>query len=703
MKDPGEFIIDMSVSGMLHAIIIRSPIAHGSIKEIKCPELPKTYRLIKAENIPGKNSLSNFSVPVLADQKLSYIGQPVAILAGSEESVLEDIAAQIEIQAEDENASFSCKNHDSENEFVKREIVSGDTQNALGKGEIILSHTYTTEIQEHWYSEPHGALAEPLDRSKKGIAALTIYTATQWPYHVKLSVSGVLGMDPQSVTVAPTLMTPHLDGKIWYPSLVACHAALAAWITGSPVKIMLKREEDFIFSPKRNRAEIEMVSALNKNGSISGTIIQVKLNLGAHAVFENEIIDHTCLGSLGNYSHETFKIDGVGVKTNLPPQGPFAGFGLAQGFFAAERHFSYIADTIGQDPAEWRKSNYVKKNQNIASWFTLKDTPPLSKLIDAAAFMSDYYRKWASYELLRKRRREGKWESDSISLRGIGISTAYQGSGFLNSGELGTGNFSVEVTLEKDGILEIKTSMASSGLKIPDTWQSLAQEILGVDPSMIRLTGNTADAPDAGPGTLSRNIGQITRLMEKCFSAIRNQRFRDPLPITVKRSDRRGKTQVTEKRTYSEAFAFPGWGAAVVEIEIDPVSFNPLAKGIWLVVDGGKILNERRARLTLKTGVIQALGWAKHEQLHYRQGKIPLECYRDYDIPAPEEIPPIEVDFIWSNTTVHKGIGELPFSCVPAAYVQAVSQAMDHHFGKIPLGVEDIWEIWKKKNTEIPK
>jgi len=121
------------------------------------------------------------------------------------------------------------------------------------------------------------------------------------------------------------------------------------------------------------------------------------------------------------------------------------------------------------------------------------------------------------------------------------------------------------------------------------------------------------------------------------------------------------------------------------------------------VVDGGKILNERRARLTLKTGAIQALGWAKREQLCYQKGKIPLECYRDYDIPAPEEIPPIEVDFIWSNNTVHKGIGDLPFCCIPAAYVQAVSQAMDHHFEKIPLGVKDIWEIWKKKNTEIPK
>jgi CO/xanthine dehydrogenase Mo-binding subunit len=716
LKDPGEFITDMSVfTGMLHAITIRSPVAHGSLKGIKCPSLPKTYYLIKAENIPGKNSLSYFSVPVLAEHKLSYIGQPVAILVGRDKSVLEDLASKIEILAEEESASFSCKTYESENEIVKRDIISGDPQTALGSGGIILSGAYTAEIQEHWYSEPHGALAMPAampaatpaaapkDKSKKGTTAPAIYTATQWPYHVKFSVAGVLGLEPQSVTVAPTLMTPHLDGKIWYPSLVACHAALTAWITRTPVKIMLKREEDFMFSPKRNKSEIEIVSALNENGSISGTIIQVQLDLGAHAIFENEIMDQTCLGSLGNCSHETFKIEGAGVKTNIPPQGPFAGFGLAQGFFAAERHFSHIADTIGQDPAEWRKNNCLKKNQNLASWFTLKDTPPLLKLIDAAAFMSDYYRKWACYELLRKRRRGEKWESDSISLRGIGISTAYQSTGFLNAGELGAGSCSVEVTLEKDGLLEIKTSMTSSGAKIRYAWQNMAQEILGVDPSMIRLVGNTMDAPDAGPGTLSRNISTLSRLIEKCFAAIRNQRFRDPLPITVKRSDRSGKAQVSEKKTYSEAFAYPGWAAAVVEIEIDPVSFYPKTKGIWLVVDGGNILNERRARLTLKTGVIQALGWASREQLYYQNGKIPVDCYRDYDIPAPEEIPPVEVDFIWSNTSIHKGIGDLPFCCVPAAYVQAVSQAMDHHFEQIPLGVKNIWDVWKKKNTEAPK
>jgi CO/xanthine dehydrogenase Mo-binding subunit len=129
----------------------------------------------------------------------------------------------------------------------------------------------------------------------------------------------------------------------------------------------------------------------------------------------------------------------------------------------------------------------------------------------------------------------------------------------------------------------------------------------------------------------------------------------------------------------------------------------PVTRGIWLAVDGGKILNERRARFTLRTSIIQALGWASRERLRYEEGKIPVECFRDYDIPAPEQIPPITVDFLWGNTAVNKGIGDLPFCCVPAAYAQAVSQAMDFHFEKIPLGVEDIWDTWKKKQTEQPK
>ena len=703
MKDPTEYILNMSVWGMLHALTIRSPVASGILKEIQCPELPKEYHLITAKQIPGENQLSDFSIQVLADEELSYIGQPVAILAGPELSVLEELSLSIVVAVEEKTPSFSIKNVDPKNIIVSRDITSGDPYKALSEGGIIVSGNYITGLQEHWYSEPHGALAVPFsDTNNKTDESFNVYTSTQWPFHVKRSVSKVLGLDEVKVAVTPTLMTIHLDGKIWYPSLISCHAALAAMITKSPVKLMLRRDEDFLYSPKRNKTEVEYCSALGEDGAIQTSIIQVQLDLGAEVVFNDEIIDQTCLGALGAYNHAAYKIDGEGVRTNIPSQGPMAGFGLSQGFFASERHFSRIADYIGQDPAEWRKNNFLKKNQGLVVGSPIKELVSIPELIDAAADFSDYYRKWASYELLRKRRRSEKWEFQGVPLRGIGISTAYQGNGFLYNEELGNGNYSVEVTLEKDGFLEIKSSMVCSSSRYQNTWQNLAQEILGVNPSLVRLTSNTTVAPDSGPGTLSRNISTITRLVERCCTSIRKMRFRNPLPITAKRSIKPGLKAgwIPEKNIDSEAFARPSWGAAVSEIEIDPVSLKPNIRGIWLVVDGGIILNERKARRCLHTGIIHALGWTCREQLGYANGEIPIEYYNGFNISNLDDIPPIKVDFFPSSSTYSKGIGDLPFSCVPASYVQAVSQAMDHHFEKIPLDVQDIWEIWKLKQTE---
>ncbi|MCL2320274.1 MAG: molybdopterin-dependent oxidoreductase, partial [Treponema sp.] len=537
----------------------------------------------------------------------------------------------------------------------------------------------------------------------KNDCSFTIYTATQWPYQVKRSAALVLGLNGELVKIIPTVMAVHLDGKLWYPSLVACHAALAAWVTKSPVKLMLTREEDFMYSPKRNKSEIEINSALGEKGEILGSIVRVTLDLGAHGIFEDEIIDHTSLGALGLYNHHAYRLSAAGIRTNIPPQGPMAGFGLSQGFFAIERHVSRIADSLGQDPAEWRKNNFLKKNENLAIGTALKDPVPLPELVDAAAAMSDYYRKWSSYELLRTSRRGKKWDFRSDPLRGIGISVACQGNGFLYNNETGNGNCAVELTLEKDGSLIIKTSLVTSENTYTDTWRNLAQEILGLEPALIRLINNTGEAPDSGPGTLSRNISSVTKLVERCCTVIRKQRFRSPLPITVKRSAKPGKVPgwIPEKDIDGETFAHPSWGAAIAEVEIDPVSLSPRVRGIWLAVDGGKILSQRRARRTLTTGIIQALGWTCREHVRYEEGRIPQELYRGYDIPSPAEIPPINVDFIWNDDAAPKGIGELPFCCVPAAYAQAVSQAMDYSFEKIPLDARDIFEAGKLKQTEF--
>jgi CO/xanthine dehydrogenase Mo-binding subunit len=119
-------------------------------------------------------------------------------------------------------------------------------------------------------------------------------------------------------------------------------------------------------------------------------------------------------------------------------------------------------------------------------------------------------------------------------------------------------------------------------------------------------------------------------------------------------------------------------------------------------VDGGKIIAEDRARKSLKESAVQALGWAYQEHINYVNGIIPMDQYDNFNIPNPSEIPPIGIEFITNGQNESKGIGDLPFTCIPAAYLQAVSQAMDYHFQSIPLKALDIWYagVAKRKKGE---
>lgn len=709
---PGSaFLEDISFRSMLFALTIRSPIAKGRIESIECPKMTSSYTLITAKDIPGKNQLEDCSLPILAEDGLSYIGEPVAILTGPDPAKLEKYAEQCRVHALEESPVFSSQNVLENMILGKRRIVRGNTENVFDNAKTIVSGNYKTGIQEHWYAEPVGAAVEYTGGEEP---AFIIHTATQWPFHVRRSAARALNIPESKIVVEPAMIGLHMDGKIWYPSLIASQAAVAAFVTRKPVKLILTHEEDFRYSPKRNSSEIQIRSALGEDGELLATEITTTMNLGAAGVFTGEILDQCCLGALGAYTLNNVQLSGTAVRTNIPPQGPFAGFGMAQGFFAMERHVSRIADSLRQDPAEWRKNMHLGRNSSLAIGLALRENPDMDKLLDTAAAMSDYYRKWASFELLRLHRREQKnferGEPWGSPLRGIGIASAWQGSGFLYAGS-DKGAYTVELTLEKDGSLEIKTSMVSSNDDYGHIWGNIASDILSIEAGKVRvLARNTADSPDSGPASLSRNVTILTKLVERCCLAIRKQRFRDPLPITVRRVSRPLKNSglvesfpVPEGRLFdSGSLSQLSWGAAVVEVEIDPAEYAPKIRGAWLGIDGGRILSETRARRCLKASVVQALGWASRERLEYIDGRIDKAQIDAYDIPKPCDIPPIAIDFLWNDTGESKGIGELPFGCIPAAYVQAVSQAMDHPFETIPLGAAEIWEAEKLRKTENP-
>jgi len=699
------FLEDIYPQNLLYAVTVRSPVAKGYLKFIQFPKLPPNYTIITARNIPGENRFEDTSMPVLADGNLSYIGEPVAIIIGPDKVKLEGFAAECNVMVDEEKPVFSCENNETDNEagkeeyYSSREINVGNTSQAFEKAAKIVTGSYVTGIQDHWYAEPAGAITSfrhenKTSGGKKSLSGkiLVVKTATQWPYHVKRSVAKVLGCDSSFVSVEPANLSLHMDGKLWYPSLIACHAALGTYITKKPVRLILSREEDFLFSPKRCKANIDILTAVDGNGNISAADIDIFVNLGAFGVNADEILDQVCLGSIGNYNIENLKLTAKSKKTNIPPQGPFSGFGLSQGIFAIERHISQIADMYNLDPAQWRKNHANSGKNQIAG----------SELIDFTAKSSDYYRKWASCELLRQSGKE-KTPEKGENPRGIGISLGFQGNGLLYYGG-DNGVYSMEVTLTKDGILEIDTSF-NSPEDYTKLWEKIACGILSIKPDTVRIISN--NSPDCGPSCASRNITAITKLVEKCCLTIKKQRSRSPLPITVRRSIKpqaggllNGNFTAPEGKAMDvSGFLKPGQACAVVEVSIDIVDCFPKIRGVWLGVAGGKIVSANRAKRSLTRSAIQALGWAFMECIEYMDGIIPVNQYRNFLIPSPADIPPIHIDFLEDESGETRGIGELPFTCIPAAFLQAVSQAMDYSFKSIPIKRRDIWEMIRLRNT----
>jgi len=710
--DAPAFLEDIYPQGLLHATVVRSPVACGFLRYIVYPKMPDSFLIITAKDIPGRNRLEETSAPILADDRLSYAGEPVAVLLGPDKARLEEFAAACRVVAQGEKAAFSCADVPADSRgapAAARVIQTGKAGEEFVRSAKAVSGSYSTGIQDHWYAEPVGAVAwyEKGDsRAKKGGSA-AVRTATQWPGHVRRSVAAALGLGQDAVAVEPTALSLHMDGKLWFPSLAACHAALGAYITGRPVRLILNREECFLYSPKRCAAAIDISSAIGGDGGIAATQIDIALNAGAYGIAAAEMLDQACLGALGFYGFGRLSLTARAEATNIPPQGPFSGFGLAQGFFAAESHVSHIADSSGQDPAEWRKA-HADSRLMLPPGAQGKGGADAALLIDAASAMSDYRRKWSSYELLRQSRR-GKplLAEKEENPRGVGIALAYQGNGLLYSGR-DRGAYAVEVTLTKESILEIKASITSADGDFERIWAKAAGEIMSIDPSMVRV--NTAGAPDCGPSCASRNITAVTRLVEKCCLAIRKQRFHDPLPITVRRSAKPqggslygGVFAAPDGKTLDAgSFSRPGMAAAVVEVSVDLIECIPKIRSVWLCVGGGKIVSENRARRSLARSAVQALGWAYSESIGYVDGVLPLEQYNNYVIPPLASIPPVNISFLAGagDGAETRGIGELPFNCIPAAFAQAVSQAMDCFCSSIPVTRKDIWDIVRRRNAE---
>lgn len=704
LQSKRRFLTDMFAPNMLYGLTLRSEHAHARIIEINAPELPRDITLLRARDIPGVNSVEVLGevVPILAEREVHYYGEPIALLIGPTPARLLEFARTVRVEYEELDSLLELNGVAGApiERLVKHRMVDervtqrGDVEQGLRDADQIVEGTYQTGIQDHLYSEAAGAYAVA-----EAAGSVTVFSAGQWPYHVRQTVARVLDIPVEMCRVRSTETGVHLDGKLWFPSVVAAHAALGSRVTGKPVKLVYTREEDFRYSPKGSNVIVHCVTGIDQDGALLAADLTATVNVGAYPLLSDEICTRIAASLVAHYRCDATRVRVRLVTTNVPPLNACAGLGTAHAVFAIETHAERVAEIVQSPPLVWKQRNIHRRGMTPLIGGALTADFDQHDLLSHAAKAADFDRKFAAYELQKKRRASFNTLFDAP--RGIGIAIGHQASGFCGRGEERLES-TIWVRLEKDGSAELSCGAVTEGDTIRSIWRHDLASILNIDDSSIRFRDpDTAHSPDSGPSTLSRNVTIIGRTIETACNAVKKRRFRAPLPIEVRRNHRPPRAVQWDPKTLTGSPYGPlSVAVAVVEVEVSPVTFQPVVRGVWMAVNAGRILVRDQARRVLERGVYNALGWAGVEELQFGAGGLHRNDYHRYQHQRMTPLVPIAIEFLGDSEKAQpKGLGDLPWIVIPSAFAAAVTQATGRYIDRIPCTAETL-RLYTQDDTE---
>lgn len=665
------------MDGMLYACTLRSPIAAGRIKSIHIPHLPRGYRSITVDDIPGRKTIEVFGteIPILAGESVRYKGEPIALLVGPDRRRLQEALQLAHISLEEAAPDLNFVQFNSGRIAARREQGYGDVDLAFSIAQSIVEADYQAAPRYPACQEPQAAAAW-FDYDK-----LRVRTSTQWPYMVRSQVAAALKVKDSEVVVEAADPGKHLDSRIWYPALVASQAAVAAVLCGRPVLLMLSHQEDFQYTCLRSPVHASYRAAIDKNGLVSAIDARIIINTGAYGVMAANLAAQALSAVTGAYAVPNLRVQCYAVRSNQVSMGPMAGLALSQTLFAIERLMDDCARQLDVDPLSFRSQNLLKRNSEGPASKRKKNIP-FAELSEKVCAMSDFYRKHASFELVRKRHSDPNRHPG----RGIGLALGFQPPGGF-PGLQQSISCSVEVELTKDSEIIVRSSAIPGNTGTLRIWQDLAARHIGQAPGTVRFEAlYTGDLPDAGPSSLSGTISIISQLIETACQDICQRRFREGLPIVSRKTWR---SRLSETYGPSDACS---WGSAVVELHLDPLSGNPVVPGIWLAVKAGRLLSPVKARSVLENNCALAYSQVMYEHINHENGQIAETAWQHYRLARFNEIPPIHVHLMDSDDKAPiGGLGDLPFSLIPPALISALSQARDSSWqsdyaGSLPQG-----------------
>jgi carbon-monoxide dehydrogenase large subunit len=727
----GQYVDDFAPEGTLHAFVVRSPLAHARITSIDLAEAREAHgvaAVFTAEDLtaqgvgplPGGEGLPPGSLnpehPVLASDKVLWVGQPVVLVVADTPESAADAAELVVIDYDDLPAVTAALDaaaaaapllHENApgNIAFRKRLTAGDADKAFEQAAYTVAQRLTSQRIAPVAMEPRGVLAYAAADGR-----LTIRLPTQRAHGSRNWLAKILGIPVNDIHVT----TGDVGGAFGakgpiYPDQVAVIAAARA--LNRPVKWIEERSESFTATTHGRDQVADLELAADKDGNITAMRGTVHASFGAYFTPNGP---GSLLGRLGpmlpqSYRLKHFDVELVGVFANTTPIGPYRGAGRPEAAYFTERLVDLLAREMNTDPAGLRRQNFIPP----AAF-------PYTTVTGLTYETGDYQ---AGLDLLMEKlavspdealEAGGSKETPGIhsaservrlthpgQLLGRGIATFVEPGGIVPKapGPDGTIGDKATVTIDPDGRVTVAVGTSGHGQGHETAFAQLAADLLGVAYDAVTVVFGDTDTAPFGYGTFgSRSLAAGgTAIYNACQAALdAAHRVDAPMPVTDAAARLGGISATGSSGAPPETYASGAYGC---EVAVDPDTGQVTLLRVVAVDDCGVLVNPLLVEGQVHGAVAQGVGQALTEQVTYDENGQPMSAsLMDYAVPFAATLPHIESYSVVTPSTVNplgvKGMGESGTIGVTPALVNAVMDALSPYAIRhldMPLTPEKIW------------
>jgi carbon-monoxide dehydrogenase large subunit len=658
------YLADLALPGALEAAFIRSPVPNATFSPPPLPDYVFDARALDLEPItidgPG---LAPTRQPPLADGRVRFVGEAVAVALGPDRYRAEDLAESVFFDYRPVTGE-SLHAQAPDGVLFHARFEGGDVEAEFARAALVLERAFRTARQT------------PLPLENRGVVAasdgerLTVWTSTQVPHLARTLIARCLRLPEKAVRV----ITPEVGGGFGLKAHVFPEEIVVAALAhrlGWPIRWVEDRRENLLASSHAHEEQVGIRLALDRDGRFLAADATVVADVGAYSIFPFSAALEpmtTAQTLFGPYALRAIRYDASAITSSKCPAGAYRGVGMNAGAYASERMVDIVAAELGLDPLELRRRNAVTEFPSRSAAGRNLDSGDYQELLSRLEL-------GAGYAELRRRQSAARAQGRLFGV-GIGLFNEHSGTGSTEYRRRGVtaipGNDSARVRVSEAGRIEIYTSGAEAGQGHPETFRLLAARELGVDAALVDVVEGDTDSCPPGSGTfVSRGaVGGFTSLVE----ALREVAEKDLAPgLDVTRSV--DPTQV-----------YPS-GAHLAVVEVDVTGCVPRVIAYHAVEDCGVIVNHAAAEEQVRGGIAMGLGGVLLEEFAYsREGQPLSSTLLDYLVPLATDVPSeLRLEHIESpspSTALgSKGVGEGGTIGAFAAVANAVADAL------APLGV----------------